>query len=273
MTDWRDKIIVGTSGYSYPDWVGPFYPRGTKQDEMLAVYAGSFSSVELNFTYYGIPKPTALERMVKQTPEGFTFFVKAYRGITHEDLVDGSIPPFLESLEPAREAGRLGGVLLQFPQSFHNDEENRAVFKRIVAALGGLPLVVEMRHDCWLKKNFYRYLEEHGVAYCCVDEPRLPGLLPPQSLATASIGYVRFHSRNGNHWYAGDARYDYDYSEEELREWLPRLQEIAARTTSVHVFFNNCHHAQAVENALAFQRLLGQETRLPAHPEQRDLFA
>ncbi len=84
MTDWRDKIIVGTSGYNYTYWVGPFYPEGTARREMLGIYAGSFSALELNFTYYGIPDPKVIGRMVRSTPDGFTFFVKAYKGITHE---------------------------------------------------------------------------------------------------------------------------------------------------------------------------------------------
>ena len=95
MAGWQDKIIVGTSGYSYPDWVGPFYPPGTRRSGMLPIYAGCFPTVELNFTYYGIPRPKSLERMVQATPAGFSFFVKAYRQPRELIWITGCIMFFL----------------------------------------------------------------------------------------------------------------------------------------------------------------------------------
>ena len=273
---WQDRIRIGTSGYSYPAWVGKFYTPGTGRREMLEHYASCFDTVELNFTYYGIPRPAVLERMVKETPDGFTFFVKAHKSMTHGDgtpRCSAAVATYLEAVSPLRESGKLGGVLLQFPQSFHDEIENRRHLDRLVANLDGIPLIVEMRHDCWLKAPFYEYLRRKGLAFCCVDEPDLPGLLPRISIRTADTSYVRFHSRDGDRWYSADRRYDYNYSEEELLEWVPKLRDLALSSSTVYVFFNNCHGAQAAANANELRTLLGQRTSMPRRMEQKPLFS
>lgn len=272
-TSWQEKIHVGTSGFDYPGWVGPFYPPGTRRKGMLSFYSRQFDTLELNFTFYGIPGPESLARMVRETPPSLGFFVKAHRGITHRREPRKYLSPFLRYLEPARESGRLRGVLLQFPQSFHNTPANREYLRWVARSLAPLPLVLEIRHDCWLGDGLFRLLREWGIAFCCVDEPRLPGLVPPLGIVTAGMAYLRLHSRNGRNWYSGGSRYDYDYSREELLQWADKLRALSRVTTSVYVFFNNCHGAQAARNALLLKELLQQRPLPHPLPAQGSLFS
>jgi uncharacterized protein YecE (DUF72 family) len=239
---------VGTSGYSFKDWVGPFYPPGTKGQMMLPLYAREFDTVEVNYTYYRMPAEKTMAGMVEKTSDGFRFFVKAHESFTHEGDLSGR-EAFLAALAPMREAGRLSGLLFQFPQSFKNTEANRK-YLRALAEGFGRDLAVEFRDRSWDSEAVYRYIEDLGLNFVAVDEPEASTLFPRVARATGDIGYLRLHSRDASKWYRGGAeRYDYLYSEAELREWLPGLREIAQRASQVYVYFNNCHRAQAVENA------------------------
>ena len=124
-----------------------------------------------------------------------------------------------------------------------------------------IPLYVEFRHSSWVKDATYNFIKENGIGYCCVDEPELKGLLPPQSIATTDVGYVRFHGRNEKTWWdssKGD-RYDYLYGERELSEWLEKIRELRSKTSKTYLFFNNCHQGQAVKNAkMLIEMLQGQ---------------
>jgi len=210
------EILIGTSGFSYDDWKGAFYPPDMARKDFLEFYAGHFKALELNFSYY------------------------------------------LEGISPFVEAGRLGVVLLQFPQSFHYTSENRIYLKSLIEALMPLPLAVEFRQREWLKESVYKTLQELGAGFVCVDEPSLPSLIPPIAISTSVTGYIRFHGRNSKDWYGTDSRtrYDYLYSEDELKEWVPKIRELAERTEKLFVFFNNHAKAQAVTNARMFADLL-----------------
>ncbi len=252
-------IHVGTSGFRYKDWRGPFYPPDLPDDGLLAYYAQRFSSVELNFTYYGIPNPAVIERMVERTPEGFTFWVKANQATTHRQ--DRSVAPqFNEAVAPAREAGRLAGVLFQFPYSFRNYERNRAYLTSLREDFPDDPLVVEFRNVGWAVEPVYGFLRHHGLGFCCVDEPEVEGLMPPVAVATSDVAYVRFHSRDADKWYEGGGkeRYNYLYDRSELDEWLPRTEQLAADAEQVYVFFNNCHAGHAAVNAGEFKQMLAE---------------
>jgi len=252
-------IAVGTSGFRYADWRGKFYPPDLPEAEMLSYYARHFPCVELNFTYYGIPSPATLERMVERTPEDFKFWVKANEATTHK--LDRSVAAqFNEALAPAREAGRLAGILCQFPYSFRNTSRNRAYLAALREDFPHDPLVVEFRNAQWAREPVYEFLRYHGLGFCCVDEPRLRGLMPPVAVATAPVAYVRFHSRDATKWYesGGKERYNYLYRRDELEEWLPRVQQLSREAESVYIFFNNCHAGHAAVNAQEFKRLLAE---------------
>lgn len=252
-------VLVGTSGFSFPDWDGAFYPRGLAPAERLGFYARYFPAVEVNSTYYGIPRPEVMRQMAAKTPAGFEFVVKANQRMTHEpEAADAVYGEFLRCLEPLRESGRFHGVLAQFPWRFRNGPEARRHLLSLRERLGELPLFVEFRHDSWAQEDVFRSLAENGIGYCSVDEPALSGLMPPLARLTGETAYVRFHGRNARTWWGrgeGD-RYDYDYRREELAEWLVKIRELAERAAKTYVFFNNCHAGQAARNARLMMDML-----------------
>jgi uncharacterized protein YecE (DUF72 family) len=254
------RILVGTSGYSYDDWVGPFYPAGTARSDFLALYAREFPAVELNFSYYRQPDARRLEGMLAATPASFLFTLKAHRSMTHE--IGGSwtedIEAFRRGVRPLADSGRLAAVLLQFPYSFAYTPGSRTRLSELCARLEGLPLAVEFRKADWARPSVEEGLRERGVALVSVDEPDLPGLPAAAVRVTADLAYIRFHGRNAARWWTGDSsgRYDYLYSSEELAPWAQRVQAILSRVRLLLVFFNNHARGQAVANARAFREIL-----------------
>jgi uncharacterized protein YecE (DUF72 family) len=256
-------IFIGTAGFSYRDWVGPFYPKGMPQREWLGHYAREFPTLELNVTFYRLPDARTLTGWIERTPPGFLFSVKAFRGLTHErEAPDFSA--FVAAVRPLAESGKLACVLAQFPQSFRRTPANEAYLAQLRSGLEGLPLVVEFRHVEWVDDNAFERLRQLKLGFACVDEPRLKGLMPPVAVATGPLAYVRFHGRNAKQWYRHDAawqRYDYRYKAEELREWLPRLRQLDAEAEQTLVYFNNNPRGQGIEDARALKKLLEDRTR------------
>jgi uncharacterized protein YecE (DUF72 family) len=288
------EVFIGTSGYSFADWVGPFYPMGTRSADFLAYYATQFRCVEVNSTYYGIPEPRVLANMEKKTPAGFRFIVKLNQAMTHEYSTEPALySKFLDVLQPLKAAGKYHGLLAQFPWAFRRDDRSKAHLERLRALLPDEPLWVEFRHDSWMHPKLAAWLAERSLGYCAVDEPALPGLVPPVTHVTNAVGYVRFHGRNAKHWWGsgraaeipsraavapplvrerppreapgpaggrpgsgGQLRYDYNYSERELAEWVARINELAKQAKQTYLFFNNCHAGQAARNAKLMEELL-----------------
>jgi uncharacterized protein YecE (DUF72 family) len=255
-------IKVGTSGYSYPEWRGGFYPEGLPQQQMLAFYARHFSTVEINSTYYRIPPARNMAAMAKRAEGRLDFAVKAHQDMTHtRDKYAEALPLFHEALTPLREVGALGCVLAQFPFSFKASPGNVDFLRRIASDLAPDPVAVEFRHQSWIAEQTFDLLRELGLAYCCVDEPRLPNLPAPVVRSTASIAYIRFHGRNRAKWWTHAAaweRYDYLYSQGELLEWLPQIRFLARETEKCYAFFNNHARGQAVSNARMLVQLLSE---------------
>jgi len=253
------SIFVGTSGYSFADWVGPFYPPGTRSGDFLSHYAKHFSCVEVNSTYYRIPNPRVLSAMERKTPDGFRFVVKLNQAMTHEGTpADGLVRDFRALLEPLKDAGKYHGLLAQFPWGFKRTDANKAHLEALRERLPGEPLWVEFRHDSWMHPRLPEWLRERALGYCSVDEPALPGLVPPVVHLTSDTGYVRFHGRNATTWWGrgGGDRYDYDYAERELAEWVGRIRALAEKAKQTYLFFNNCHAGQAARNAKLMEELL-----------------
>jgi len=258
-------ILIGTSGYWFADWVGPFYPPGTKSGEFLGYYARHFGCVEVNSTYYRIPHPRVLEQMEKKTPPGFRFVVKLNHAMTHERADDrGLYREFLAAIQPLKDAGKFDGLLAQFPWAFKRTRENEEHLERLRAELPGEPLWAEFRHASWLHPELEDWLAGRRIGYCAVDEPALPGLVPPVTLVSTDAAYVRFHGRNRETWWGrgGGDRYDYDYSNAELAEWVERVRALADRARQTYLFFNNCHAGQAARNAKLMEELLRRQGTL-----------
>jgi uncharacterized protein YecE (DUF72 family) len=256
------RILIGTSGYSFADWKGVYYPEDIPNGKMLDYYAQDFRTVEVNSTYYRIPAAAVFYHMSEKTPEGFEFIVKVHQDVTHkrENPVQ-SLADLKEALRPLFESGKMKGYLAQFPWGFKFHPSHLQYLKIIAEECRPYPLFVEFRHIGWVRPDVYRFLLENGIGYCCVDEPRLRGLIPPQDVVTNRIGYVRFHGRNAAAWWdssKGD-RYDYRYSKEELKEWLERIRKMHRQAEKIYLFFNNCHMGHAVINAQQMAELLQQE--------------
>jgi uncharacterized protein YecE (DUF72 family) len=280
----KPSILIGTSGYSFPDWVGPFYPPGTDRARMLEFYVKEFPVVEVNATYYRIPPPSTLHAMERKTPPEFEFVVKAHHDMTHERSLDPDLyRAFARAVEPLRMAGKLHGMLAQFPYAFRRTRENEAFLRELRRRLpADAPLFVEFRHKSWIADDLFAWLESQGLDYVSVDEPDLPGLVPPVARVTGEVGYVRLHGRNKENWWGPESRgsavadapadasaapsappgakssdrYDYLYSEPELREWVEKIREMTAKAKKTFVFFNNCHVGQAASGAKLMRRLL-----------------
>jgi uncharacterized protein YecE (DUF72 family) len=254
-------VFIGTAGFSYKDWKATFYPADIKPREMLEEYSRHFPVVEINSTYYAIPPPERMNAMARRTPVHFQFTVKANRGMTHE-ICDGSevARSFRAAIRPLEDHGKLGCVLAQFPWGFKNTAENRDYLRVLAERLDGLDTVVEFRNAEWEAEETFGLLAGLGMGYCCVDEPRLKGLLSPRVEVTGSVAYLRFHGRNYETWWDKGResweRYDYLYSEAELSEWLPKVEVLAESSDRTYIIFNNHYKGQAPANARTFERML-----------------
>jgi uncharacterized protein YecE (DUF72 family) len=262
-------IRIGTSGFSFPDWVGVVYPAGLNQREWLAYYERElgFSALEVNYTYYKMPSAKTLAAMSAKTSADFTFVVKAHRSMTHElwtdrkrhTMVDNrpSFESFLAGISPLAGEGKLSAVLAQFPYFFYRNDENSRYLARLPELLGDVPTVVEFRNERWHDEAALDLLRESGLGYCVVDEPKLKGLMPFNPVATTDLAYVRLHGRNRN-WFGASVaeRYDYRYSKEELTELLPPILTLAGKTKKTLVFFNNCHLGSAAKNAVELAKMI-----------------
>jgi uncharacterized protein YecE (DUF72 family) len=248
------RIWLGTSGYSYPDWVGGFYPACLRPGKMLSYYTQHFPLVELNFTFYRPPTAAMLARLAEQTPDGFQFIVKMPRTLSHEEKPD-DLPGFRLALEELERRARLLGVLCQLPQAAHNSSRHRAWLERLATELPGKRLAVEFRHHSWAHPEVNAWLGERSMHLVSVDVPDLPGLYPRGLVHSTPLLYLRLHSRQAENWYKSDVnRYDYSFSDQELSEWIQAIRGSMSET--VFILFNNCKRSQAAANAQRMRELL-----------------
>lgn len=251
-------IRIGTAGFSYRDWLGPFYPAGLPERDWLAFYARQFPTVELNVTFYRLPAARTIDAWIEHTPAGFQFSVKAFRGLTHERHAP-DFAAFAGAVRPLAEAGKLACILAQFPPSFHRTPANESYLARLRQGLSDLPAVVEFRQAGWVNAAVFEHLRQLQLGFVCVDEPRLPGLMPPVAVVTGPVAYVRFHGRNAQNWHHPPEawqRYDYRYATAELEEWLPRLRQLDAQAQQTLVYFNNTPGGQGIEDAHSLRRFI-----------------
>ena len=261
-------IRIGTSGFSFPDWKGTVYPLGIRERDMLSFYEKElrFNALEVNFTYYTLPSQKSFMAMSQKTSREFEFVVKSFKGMTHEirDKEKGVMinnqeifQKFKYSLIPLIKEGKLACVLAQFPYGFFPNRENLDYLERFKNEMADIPLVFEFRNQIWLKEPTFQFLEKNRIGFCIVDEPKQLKLMPYLPRATSEIGYFRFHGRNPN-WFNVPikVRYDYLYSEGELKEFIPDIQNISKKTAKTLIFFNNCYSGSAAKNAAQMAKLL-----------------
>ncbi|MBC7333742.1 MAG: DUF72 domain-containing protein, partial [Actinobacteria bacterium] len=198
--------------------------------------------------------------LLEKVEKGFIFSVKAPAVFTHTlrfDLDD--IEKFSKAIEFIARNGQLGSILFQFPWSFRFGERNLDYLKWIRDKFPEYSICFEFRNRYWLNSRTLECLKSLDVSFCNVDEPVLKGLLPPTDINTNETGYVRFHGRNSDNWWDHKysyQRYDYQYSEDELLDWVPRIKRLVENTKKTYVYFNNHYQAKAVESARILMNLL-----------------
>ncbi len=285
-------ILIGSASWTEPTLVkSGWYPKeASSAEERLRFYASRFPLVEVDSTYYFPPSEANSELWVERTPPGFTFNIKAFSLLTHhptkveaiykdlgvksdkknvylKDLDQGVVDEvwdrFLGALEPLRRAGKLGALLFQFPQWFTIGKKNRNYILECARRAAPMQICVEFRNKTWMSEDneaeTLDFLEGHGLPYVCVDMPQgFVSSIPPVVAATADLAVVRFHGRNAEHWESGSVqkRFAYLYSSRELKEWAPRVQELADSAQATHVLMNNCHSSYAQQNASELAELL-----------------
>jgi uncharacterized protein YecE (DUF72 family) len=271
-------IHVGTSSWS--DFTG-FYPPGLPANAQVSYYAQHFTIVELNSTFYRLMPARNAALWAQRTPPGFSFDVKPFRQLTWHDRESPPTPEvaaqFSASLEPLRAADKLGALHFQMPPWFTYSPDNLAYLESLRATYAKDRISIEFRHRSWFEEQPLAVVtaafRQADLALTVVDEPQVgSGSAPTVPLVTCPrICLVRFHGRNTRLWYArvkrAADRFDYLYSEQELRAWTPTLADLAAQVEQLHVLFNNNAHDYAIQNAFELrgylQELLGDQVALP----------
>jgi uncharacterized protein YecE (DUF72 family) len=298
------EIRIGTCSWADEALAKHWYPKGLPAGERLGYYAQHFDTVEVDSTYYRLPAEEMVQRWAERTPEGFVMHVKAFGLMTRHPVKLEALPPdlrdeaptddkgrverpsrefraevfrrFLESLEPLRSDGKLGGILFQFPSYVVYKDRSLDYLRWAREQLGDDEMLVEFRHVSWLddehRDETLRFLEQLGATNVVVDAPRIEGaknLAPTVFALTSPTLYVRFHGRNAGTWNkrggSASERFDYLYTPAELEEWVDPLRELAGQAEHAYAFFNNNatspdgrggRMAQAAANAKELQRLL-----------------
>jgi len=298
------RIRIGTCSWADESLSKHWYPKGVAAAARLAYYAERFDTVEVDSTFYRLPVPEMVERWAERTPEGFVMHVKAFAMMTRHPVKLEQLPPdlregaptdargrverpprelraeafarFHEALEPLRSSGKLGGILLQFPPYVVPKPVSLEYLEWAHEQLRGDEALVEFRHRSWLdddhRADTLSFLERHGMSHVVTDSPRMDeakNVVPTVVARTSPTAYVRLHGRNAATWNvrgrsAAD-RFDYLYEEDELRELVGPLQELAEGAEQAFVLFNNNGRssdgsggwiAQAATNAVMLKKLL-----------------
>ncbi|OGO73754.1 MAG: hypothetical protein A3G84_00060 [Chloroflexi bacterium RIFCSPLOWO2_12_FULL_71_12] len=292
---------IGTCSWTDPTLLeSGWYPERVAKDPeaRLRYYAERFPIVENDAAYYALPDPKQALLWTERTPDGFTMSFKAFAPITTHPTDPKRLPKDLReslpaearekkrlyskdlptelleeihtrywtALEPLRRAGKLGAILLQYPDWSVFGRETMEAILRARELLPDDPLAVEFRNATWLsdrnREETLRFLSEHELTYVSVDEPQgFPSSVPPITAVTnESLAVIRFHGRNAENWkkkgITAAERFDYRYSKQELLDWVPRIREVAKQAREVHLLMNNCYGDKAVNNAAELGELL-----------------
>lgn len=271
-----NSIRIGPAGWSYTDWEGTVYPPHGAKFDHLAYLSSFFDTIEINSPFYRIPPPTHAKSWVRRVSGNadFRFTTKVFRGFTHEKaaLAEEDVKAFRNYLDPLMEADRLGAILLQFPWSFKNSPEAREKLEKLFHAFDAYPRALEVRHSTFQNEDFFRFLDERDVAWANVDQPLFDNSVKPADTVTGPLGYVRFHGRNYEKWFAHEEsweRYNYLYSEKELEPWVKRIEHMA-REKDAYVITNNHFRGQAIVNAGELKEALGQGGEMP--PQLKEVY-
>ncbi len=241
------KVRIGCSGFMYDHWRGVFYPEGISKKQWLQYYTGVFDTVELNVTFYRLPKRESFTGWYEKSPQGFSFSIKGSRYITHIKRLkepEEALERFLDVAANLRD--KLSVVLWQFPPGFGLDYDRLRDFLFMLRKYR-VRHTFEFRHPGWIVPEVTGLLREEGHAFCMADWPGFINELP----ATADFVYMRRHGHGG--------RYDSCYSLEELRKDAARIKGYLKQGLDVYMYFNNDAFGYAPKNAVELKELLGQK--------------
>jgi uncharacterized protein YecE (DUF72 family) len=270
----QGRILIGPAGWSYGDWNRILYPVPRPREFHEAAFlAQFFDTIEINTSFYQPIRPEHAEQWVERIAQNprFLFTAKLWRKFTHDEGATTEDEKTVRAgFDVLKNAGHLGAVLLQFPFSFHNSKENLERLRQTLSAFADYPLVIEIRHSSWAQPDFLEFLASHGVGICNIDQPVIGRSIKPSERVTAPVGYVRLHGRRYDTWFSDDPetpsheRYNYLYSEDELRPWADRIRHVAENTKTTFVVTNNHFEAKGVVNALQLIHMLtGNAVRVP----------
>lgn len=289
ICSWAEKSLVQSGGF-YPKGM-------KKAEDRLRFYAENFDTVEVDSTYYAIANIENAFLWAERTPPGFIFHIKAYGALTGHNIRPETLPKnifrslpeedktkslitikeaelfeaiakqFTESITPLAQAKKLGLLIFQFPQSFRYSEENLERLGFLRKLVPDFALGIEFRHGSWLtlerRKEVFGFLEENGLTYITADEPQYGTLatVPFVPYATSDTACFRLHGRNKKNWLQKNIetslRYDYLYSEEELRELAAPALELGKKKT-VYFMLNNCRGSNSVRNAETVKKIVAE---------------
>ncbi len=260
------NIRVGPAGWSYPDWSGFAYPiKKPKGFHEITYLAEFFDTVEINTSFYNPVRADHAKLWVERVAanRNFLFTAKLWQRFTHDPNASGEDEKLVRAgFDVLQSAGKLGAVLLQFPFSFHRTKGTVAYLDGVLKRFADYPLVAEVRHATWNVPEVFGLLRERGAGFCNIDQPVIGRSLEPSAQATGPVGYVRLHGRRYDTWFTDDAaipgyeRYNYLYSEKELRQWATRVEKVADAARDVYVITNNHYQGKGVVNALQLISML-----------------
>ncbi len=259
-----NELFVGPSGWQRPDWIATVYPkpasRGWHALDLLLQYA---NLAEIDQTFLAPLKPEIARLYVKKVERHRTFLFTALLGrqFTYErNLSAPLVAAWKAGMAPILQSGRLGAVVMQFPWAFRYTEENRQFLIQLRREFHEFPLSAELRHESWLRDEAVTTLVNYHVGFVNVDQPRCFRATPPTALLTTSVAVVRLHGRSNAEAFRdgeGTPDADYLYDLDELLEWKPRLERLAANAARTLVVVANAARGQAMVNALQIQQMLG----------------
>ncbi len=260
------NLYIGPAGWSYQDWLGTVYPRGSGFDR-LAMISRYFNCVELNSSFYHIPSRKLVQSWVSRLSgnRDFQFSIKVSREVTHKREYNPSyLNKFIHRFDTLINNGLMGAFLLQFPWSFKNTVKNRDYLRNLSDAFAGYPTAVELRNGSWNNREALSFLRDCKLGICNIDQPQIGYSMPPMDVTTSgNLGYIRLHGRNRANWFSEDAgrdeRYNYLYSPDELDKWRERAERMLNRTKNLFLITNNHFRGQAVVNGLQLKSMMEQK--------------
>ena len=291
-----NQILIGTAGFSYKDWEGIVYPPGiTKKQHPVQFLAQFFDCCEINTSFYGHIQPKTGKQwcdLVADVNPGFEFTAKLFRSFTHapgavlQSTSAATLNPLEEDETNAKKGldsmaaqGKLGALLIQFPISFKNSDENRVYLEKVIKRFREYPMVVEVRHASWDDPDILGQFASQGVGFCNIDQPRLGRAVPATEHATSPVAYVRLHGRNYKEWFQSgrrDDRYNYLYTPQQLEPWKEKIERLGEKAQKTFAVTNNHYLGKAAANAIELKKMIsGRKVRAPKtliarYPELRD---